>query len=576
METFKKNPFEFEGANNLSDDEILEFYIEDYNYSRFILSPRNIFLIGERGTGKTMALLYNSFKIRYKYFKKNNLNIDYKYIGIHIPCKSPLFDKREYLLLQDDFKASVISEHYLVLSIVSSIASSLSEIPEILNSEKEIDNDLKMEFEYYLDIKLDENVSFLKSVRKFVDKEVINTQKKVNNLSYDEFYKDSLSFSTLIIPFLNCLKKIDILSESNFLLMIDDEQDLNKYQIRSINSWIAYRDHSYFSFKVASGKINRPELITSTGGTILEGHDFTEIEMEKYFYNKDSDFAKLAKEILHKRLLSVGIRTSPEEFFPVNSEFLKDLRESEEIVRKIAIEKYNDDKKKISDYVYKYARAHYFKNKDPKSNLPPYSGIETIIDISTGIVRNLLDPCYWMFDSALSNISNDFNIIPASIQTEIIKSRSDFIWERLMVSGLDKEIEGCTKEDSKRIYQFLDNLMNLLSERLHKHESLPRAIEFYISQKGDEVMKEILPLLVISQKAQILYTRISSGKEKGKKEIYYIPNRMLLPTRGLDPKGQHDRVSLKAVDIWKAAFKNKPFPYNYEPDEENQIKIEYE
>ena len=29
-----KNPFEYEGANNLTDDDILEFYIEDYNFTR--------------------------------------------------------------------------------------------------------------------------------------------------------------------------------------------------------------------------------------------------------------------------------------------------------------------------------------------------------------------------------------------------------------------------------------------------------------------------------------------------------------------------------------------------------------
>ena len=59
-----KNPFEYEAANNLSDEDIINYYIEDYNYSRFIRSTKNIFLIGERGSGKTMTLLYNSFKIK--------------------------------------------------------------------------------------------------------------------------------------------------------------------------------------------------------------------------------------------------------------------------------------------------------------------------------------------------------------------------------------------------------------------------------------------------------------------------------------------------------------------------------
>ena len=37
------NPFEFEAANNLKDEDIIKFYIEDHNYTRFIRSTKNIF-----------------------------------------------------------------------------------------------------------------------------------------------------------------------------------------------------------------------------------------------------------------------------------------------------------------------------------------------------------------------------------------------------------------------------------------------------------------------------------------------------------------------------------------------------
>ena len=59
-----RNPFEYEAANNLQPQDIIDYYIEDFNFSRFIQSTKNVFLIGERGSGKTMALLYNSFRIQ--------------------------------------------------------------------------------------------------------------------------------------------------------------------------------------------------------------------------------------------------------------------------------------------------------------------------------------------------------------------------------------------------------------------------------------------------------------------------------------------------------------------------------
>ena len=60
----ENNPFEYEAANNLTDEMIAEYYIDDFNYSRFIQSKRNIFLVGERGSGKTMALLYNRWRLQ--------------------------------------------------------------------------------------------------------------------------------------------------------------------------------------------------------------------------------------------------------------------------------------------------------------------------------------------------------------------------------------------------------------------------------------------------------------------------------------------------------------------------------
>ena len=100
-----QNPFEYEAANNLQPKDIIEFYIEDFNFSRFIQSTKNVFLIGERGSGKTMALLYNSFGIQYMIAK--DTGVDYSRIGIHIPCNTPLFMKKEYLLIEDEYKKAI-------------------------------------------------------------------------------------------------------------------------------------------------------------------------------------------------------------------------------------------------------------------------------------------------------------------------------------------------------------------------------------------------------------------------------------------------------------------------------------
>ena len=562
------NPFEYEGANNLPDNDIIGYYIEDYNFSRFIQSTKNIFLIGERGSGKTMTLLYNSFKIQYKIANQKSKSISFDKIGIHVPCNTPLFHKKEYLLLNDDFKKSIICEHYLVLSILYAIADTLSEIPEIIESSQSQKLDFFSEIEYIWGVDLDHSsINFFESIKRYVNKEMIATQKKINTYNSDAFYENALSFSSSIMPFFTLIRKISLVQSSHFLIMIDDAHDMNKYQIQTLNSWIAYRDHSIFSFKVATAKVNRPVFITSTGGSILEGHDFITVDMERAYQNEETDFFKLAKKIIERRLENIGLKgVTAEEFFPVNESFSKDIEKYKAIAKQQAEEKYGTNAtKSVQDYIYKYHRAMYFRERSAKANKPPYSGFETIVDISTGIVRNLLDPCYWMFDNALNNNKDGITQISPKIQTQIIVERSQRMWDVLR-NGLDKIIDNCTIEQGKQIFQLFENLMILFSKRLVSDISEPRAIVFSISQKDThpELYKEIIALIDLARKVQFIYTRIGNAKDKGKQEIYYVPNRLLFPSLGLDPHGQYSRVSLKVSDIWNAAVNNKQFPINEE------------
>lgn len=574
-----KNPFEYEAANNLRPEDIIDYYIEDFNFSRFIQSTKNIFLIGERGSGKTMALLYNSFPIKYA-IGKNEGRVSFEKIGIHIPCNTPLFMKKEYLLIPEDYKKAIICEHYLVLSILYSIANTLNEIGEIVSETNDVKEKLYNEIEYIWDVQLDRtSPTFYNAIMKFVNREAITTQRKINAFDSDSFYENALSFSSSVLPFLQMMREINLMSRTHFLLMIDDAHDMNEYQIKALNSWIAYRDHSLFSFKVATVKVDRPTHITSTGGSILEGHDFITVDMEQAYQNEETDFYKLSKRIVEKRLQRIGVSSTAEEFFPMNSSMKKDLEECREEARRIGVEKYGEDKKhSVSDFVYKYQRAIYFRNRKDKANKPPYSGFETIVDISTGVVRNLLDPCYWMYDSVMNTEKSNIRLITPQIQTNIIIERSQRIWETLQ-NGLDKVVNNCSAEDAKQILNLFKNLMELFAKRLKLDISEPRAIVFSISQVDSfpEKYASIRRLLKIAQRAQYLYTRMGVAKNKGKQEIYYVPNRLLFPNFGLDPHGQYARVSLKTTDLYNAAFYNYPIPMDSFDDknEPQQLFIDY-
>src|SRR5688500_11948489 len=103
--------------------------------------------------------------------------------------------------------------------------------------------------------------------------------------------------------------------------MIVDAHDLNEFHIRAFNSWLTHREILLFSFQVFTSKIGLPSRLTSSGGSILEFHDFITIDLEQPIHNEDSAYGKLAEKIIQRRLDRVGVTSSVDQFFPEHQEF---------------------------------------------------------------------------------------------------------------------------------------------------------------------------------------------------------------------------------------------------------------
>ena len=281
--TLDQNPLVFESANNLSDEVILDHYIDDHNYSRFLQSSRNIFLVGERGSGKTMALLFNSWKVQNLRAEKKGEASPLDSIGVYVPCNTPLTHKTEYQLL-DKRLASAISEHFFVLYITHAFVDTLRTIEEVCECSG--GEDIRDEVSFILGDELPTGRTVFDSVKKFIRRELLETQRALNSGEPEAFYQNTYTLSSSFVPFLDTFcGHIATLKKSHFRLMIDDAHSLNEYQIKSLNSWIAYRDHSRFSFKVAVAQIGHNTKITTTGGSLIDGHDYTAVHLEAHFQN---------------------------------------------------------------------------------------------------------------------------------------------------------------------------------------------------------------------------------------------------------------------------------------------------
>lgn len=563
-----RNPFEFDAAANLPLNVIEEIYIEDHNCSRFILSNRNVFLLGERGSGKSMMLIYHSFRLTLLKDHKDNQDTKFDYIGVHVPCKRPLFNKPEYLLVKDSNQASMLSEHYLVLVILHSIADELSNSKGVL--EKLNHEEFATDFEYLVGAALPKKDDCLVALKMFAQRQLNLVENHPGTIESIFESKSLFSFQSLIIPTLDLLRECALLERSHFMIMIDDAHDLNEHQIRKINSWVAYREHSVFSIKVATADVYKHSLETEFGSSIVAGHDFMSINMEKSLQNTSSPFYKLAKKIVERRLSLLEINTSAEKFFPENPSMEADLARYEiEVKEEIKSEHPDLSTKQLNDRVYKLKRVAYFRGRAHKANKPPYSGFDILVHSSTGVIRNLLTPCYEMYDEAYSNKNAEVVSISPKIQESVLTDISEKLWTNLRNKRISDQLTDCTEEQAAWIHNFFESLGDLFTKRLKTHKSEPRVLTFTISGMNDEFAKVIEPVFNIARKALLLYERSGPAKDSGRRETYYVPNRMLWIARGLDPVGQHGRVSIPAKDI-VAAFKGSAFPYVVESKVEQQ------
>ena len=314
----QRNPFEYEAANNLSPQKIASYFIDDFNYSRFINSPRNVVLVGDRGSGKTMALMFNSLAVQL-----HLNNVVPERIGIYVPCKTMLMQKKEQDLIEEAQYSSILSEHFLTMSVLYNVVDQVSKIPGIAG--KAADRKIRQEVAFSIRLDLPESTPVFDALRHALNREAHMVQVALNGIATDRIPSSShtfpatRTFGTSVLPLLETLRSLPKLKGVHFMLMLDDIHDLNDAQVKAVNSWIAYRDHSFFSVKTAAARVGQPHFKTATGGTVLDGHDFVEIDLEQAYQNEESNFAKLAKKLVARRLQEVEIDSSPDEFFPIRA-----------------------------------------------------------------------------------------------------------------------------------------------------------------------------------------------------------------------------------------------------------------
>jgi hypothetical protein len=554
------NPFEYEAALSLRPERISSWFIDDFNYARFIRSRRNVVLNGDRGSGKTMILAYYSAENDIASAKREGREFDTSHIGIYVPCNNPLLKKPEHDSLPPE-KRDIISERYLIYTICSSIAKTMSSLIDRIEAPER--EEILEEFAYLMpDINLTEVTDPFTYLSRFIRSRLRADQEALANGLEFEFNFETSSFFVLVMPILAAIREASAFERTHFSLHLDDAHMLDGYQQGILNSWLGYRDHSLFSLKVAIAGMRNYSFKTAYGGAILNGHDYTYVSLYRPFQNLESEYGKFVKRVVERRLKDIGVPVEATEFFPPSANFVRDLDNAKDRAEQLAIERGIDpkDRRAMGDFRYKFSRALYFRDRSRRANRPPYSGFETITHLSTGVVRNLLNLCYTMFEKQQSKQRGKLpQWIEPEVQAEAILEASDEQW-RFVKEELDRSIPHCTPQDTVKISNLLTRLAEYFRQRLLNHYSEPRVLVFSISALDRDRHAELLRLLYLAEEAQLVYVRTGVAKSGGGRENYYVLNRILFPAYGLDVQGQNGRASLKADDLLAAAEAARSIP----------------
>lgn len=606
-----KNPFVVYSPEDINPEEFKEIFIKEYTWINALETPKDFFIYGTRGSGKSMLLNYLEISHQLCYFDHDLMSFfqedrKHKYIGIMVHITREQLDTDRYeLLIKNNFEEKGfirdLCMHDLVMTILYRIIKTFIETKKMNEYINSIDVTRVKEFcqKNYKDLDRQHihNISF--------DQEKTNTEmfnrlanifkeERINVKYYtddkfqikDTVYRGNYSSFDFMFNFITEIKKILNLADFCFYILMDNGDQTKSTMQLCIDSLIAQRSHSDVCFKVAVKK-----GVYWNKGNIQWPHDFSQIDIDELYSTQHTVYYERIKEIANKRLELTGINTDIEDFLPESQseeQILEEIKSGlKEKYAQEYEEKYGDeiDSERLpkSDYinnrVSKYAQAELFRRL--KKTGKSYAGFDNIVHLSSGVIRQFLDICSYIFEEEIKRKGDD-NITKISLkaQNDVVKRYADDFMDELETTykRLEKEenIEGAKLY--KGLYFLIESLGKYYKKRLMDPKfKEPRVFTFTLKDPGkDTEVERILEIGVNGEGLTGCFFQsywYSSKRGIGKYRGYAF-NRRLCPRYGIDHTSFRGRIELSTVDL-RLAIKNRKMPKTaYKEEEERQFTLD--
>lgn len=401
----------------------------------------------------------------------------------------------------------------------------------------------------------------IQEVIELFDHETMLAKNYIRNLAFEAVlrpYNEALfGYDDFFLPFIKLVKKLSSTPNGPIYLMIDDADNLTVRMQKVLNGWVSYRSTNDICLKVSTQQ--RYKTWRTSQGILIESpHDFSEIDIRQVYTSKQSGhYYDRVFQIVSRRLeLSGFTNTDPNLFFPTNP--AQDTKiEKIKLQIKTKWEEGNGISSRKSDDVIRYTTSEYMKElaSTKKKNMYSYAGFKSLVNLSSGMIRNFLEPAAIMYsDVVASGSTNGIEHIPYEIQNSVLYNWS----QEYMLNGFDKleqdELNKQTSvnsQDAITIFndstktEKIKNLITALGEsfqqKLLSEDTERRYISFMLSSEPDAELADILNTAV---EWGYLQRSTIARKEGIGRNILYILNRRLAPYFKLDASGYAAHLSI--------------------------------
>jgi len=557
--TFLRNPFTVKSPEELTREQIVGLFVPDYTKIETIKERKHTFIWGARGSGKSMMLRYlePSCNAIVHGSLKAFLDKDDAFVGVYCPCKEGQFNKTELRLLEP-YPRTVITEHLMNLAVAGQILRCLGdEFPGewfgaqglsrfAMSVLALLDRASIASSVSRADDTADRVTAPVRWLGALFEAELAKISRFLRDLalSRDSARYDAATtgYHDFLLPFVRATRALLGRPLAPVYILLDDADHLLPLQQQIVNMWMANRDQRDICLKVSSRREGYLSFTTRDGVEIEEPHDYSTVDVDELYTQSKSDYARKVGLIANLRLTLSDVPTKEVgEFLPPDP-YQEDLLSE---VRKQTAKEWVEagEPGRQSDFVARYAVARLFQRLSKAKQRRNYAGFDNVVHLSSGIVRDFLEPCYLMFGKLLDQGQQPRQIdhIPPVMQDAVLFQYS----EELLVHRFTAIRQSSPPErwdDVKALETLIGSLGKLFYERLHDPEAREaRLFSFTVRGQVADDLEAVLQLGVHHRYFQL---RSYSTKEGGGREKWYILNRRLCPVFNLDPTGFEGRISI--------------------------------